>query len=65
MTFQKIIYEFFLAYPRTPALLKIGSERDTVNRLKQEIKQLSLKLSQAQTLLEETEAQICLFRRLA
>ncbi|XP_047966695.1 WD repeat-containing protein 91 homolog isoform X2 [Salvia hispanica] len=47
---------------RTPALLKIGSERDTVNRLKQEIKQLSLKLSQAQTLLEETEAQICLFR---
>ncbi|XP_057798590.1 uncharacterized protein LOC131014592 [Salvia miltiorrhiza] len=47
---------------RTPALLKIGSERDTVNRLKQEIKQLSLKLSQVQTSLEENEAQLCLLR---
>ncbi|GFP81046.1 WD repeat-containing protein 91 homolog [Phtheirospermum japonicum] len=47
---------------RTPALLKISSERDTVNRLKKEIKQLNLKLSQVQTLLEEKEALLRLSR---
>ncbi|XP_073032338.1 uncharacterized protein [Primulina eburnea] len=40
---------------RIPALLKLSSERDTVNRLKKEIKQLSLKLSQLQTLLKEKD----------
>ncbi|KAL3630665.1 hypothetical protein CASFOL_023649 [Castilleja foliolosa] len=37
-------------------ILDISSERDTVNSLKKEIKQLNLKLSQVQTLLEEKEA---------
>ncbi|XP_073315252.1 uncharacterized protein [Primulina huaijiensis] len=41
---------------RIPALLKLSSERDTVNRLKKEIKQLSLKLSQLQTLIKEKDA---------
>ncbi|XP_073305948.1 uncharacterized protein [Primulina huaijiensis] len=41
---------------RIPALLKLSSERDTVDRLKKEIKQLNLKLSQVQTLLEEKDA---------
>ncbi|KAL8049549.1 hypothetical protein ABFX02_06G026200 [Erythranthe guttata] len=47
---------------RTPALLKISSERDNVNHLKKEIKKLSLKLSQVQSLLEEKEALLCLSR---
>ncbi|XP_042001295.1 WD repeat-containing protein 91-like [Salvia splendens] len=42
---------------RTPALLEIVSERDTVKQLQQEIQQLSLKLSQAQTSLKAKEAQ--------
>ncbi|XP_057951142.1 uncharacterized protein LOC131145967 isoform X2 [Malania oleifera] len=44
---------------RIPALLKISSEKNTINRLKKDIKQLNLKLSQLQALLEEKEAQIC------
>ncbi|KAL7106998.1 hypothetical protein ACP275_06G026400 [Erythranthe tilingii] len=47
---------------RTPALLKISSERDNVNHLKKEIKKLSLKLSQVQSLLEEKEALLFLSR---
>ncbi|XP_071929462.1 uncharacterized protein [Coffea arabica] len=43
---------------RIPALLKISSERITVNRLKKDIKQLNLKLSELQALLEEKEAQL-------
>ncbi|KAL6320674.1 hypothetical protein AAG906_008674 [Vitis piasezkii] len=43
---------------RIPALLKICSEKNTVNRLKKDIKQLNLKLSQLQALLEEKEAQL-------
>ncbi|EYU25176.1 hypothetical protein MIMGU_mgv1a002939mg [Erythranthe guttata] len=53
---------FSLAYLRTPALLKISSERDNVNHLKKEIKKLSLKLSQVQSLLEEKEALLFLSR---
>uniref|UniRef100_A0A6N2LKY6 Anaphase-promoting complex subunit 4-like WD40 domain-containing protein n=1 Tax=Salix viminalis TaxID=40686 RepID=A0A6N2LKY6_SALVM len=44
--------------PRIPALLKISSEKSTVNHLKKDIKQLNLKLSQLQALLEEKEALI-------
>ncbi|KAH6836207.1 hypothetical protein C2S53_020250 [Perilla frutescens var. hirtella] len=62
LSVRNFLSEMLNAYPRTPALLKISLERDTVNRLKQEMKQLSLKLSQAQTLLEEKEAQLCLSR---
>ncbi|XP_059656251.1 uncharacterized protein LOC132303144 [Cornus florida] len=43
---------------RIPALLKISSERNTVNRLKRDIKQLNLKLAQLQALLEEKEGQL-------
>ncbi|KAL0321502.1 UNVERIFIED_CONTAM: WD repeat-containing protein 91 [Sesamum calycinum] len=53
----------FLTYSRTPALLKISSERDTVKHLKKEINLLNLKLSQLQTLLEEKEALLRLSRR--
>ncbi|KAJ7974109.1 WD repeat-containing protein 91-like [Quillaja saponaria] len=42
----------------TPALLKIGSEKNAANHLKRDIKQLNLKLSQLQALLEEKEAQL-------
>ncbi|KAL3521588.1 hypothetical protein ACH5RR_019737 [Cinchona calisaya] len=38
---------------------KISSERLTVNHLKKDIKQLNLKLSELQALLEEKEAQLC------
>ncbi|CAH9070596.1 unnamed protein product [Cuscuta epithymum] len=44
---------------RIPALLKISSEHNTVNRLKGDIKQLNLKVSQLQALLEEKEVQLC------
>lgn len=44
---------------RIPALLKISSERNTINRLKKDVKQLNIKLSQLQALLEEKEAQLC------
>ncbi|PON96927.1 hypothetical protein TorRG33x02_073060, partial [Trema orientale] len=47
-----------LTKPRIPALLKISSEKNTVNRLKKDIKQLNLKLSELQALLEEKEAQL-------
>ncbi|CAI9092342.1 OLC1v1027544C1 [Oldenlandia corymbosa var. corymbosa] len=47
---------------RLPALLKISSERNTVNRLKKDMKQLNLKLSELQALLEEKEAQLLLSR---
>nr|XP_015878316.2 WD repeat-containing protein 91 homolog isoform X1 [Ziziphus jujuba var. spinosa] len=47
---------------RIPALLKISSEKSTVSRLKKDIKQLNLKLSELQALLEEKEAQLCLLR---
>lgn len=54
---------FSLTKQRIPALLKISSEKNTVNRLKKDIKQLNLKLSELQALLEGKEAQLCLLRR--
>ncbi|PQP94832.1 WD repeat-containing protein 91 homolog [Prunus yedoensis var. nudiflora] len=47
-----------LTKPRMPALLKINSEKTTVNRLKKDIKQLNLKLSELQALLEEKDGQL-------
>ncbi|KAJ0041940.1 hypothetical protein Pint_17603 [Pistacia integerrima] len=49
---------FSLTKLSLPALLKISSEKNTVNRLKKDIKQLNVKLSQLQALLEEKEAQL-------
>ncbi|KAJ8752933.1 hypothetical protein K2173_008668 [Erythroxylum novogranatense] len=43
---------------RIPALLKISSEKNTISLLKKDIKQLNLKLSQLQALLEEKETQL-------
>lgn len=48
---------------RIPALLKISSERNTVNRLKKDVKQLNLRLTEVQALLEEKESQLCLCKR--
>ena len=53
----------FLTKPRIPALLKLSSEKNTVNHLKRDIKQLNLKLAQLQALLEEKEAHLCNLRR--
>ncbi|KAJ9541308.1 hypothetical protein OSB04_027814, partial [Centaurea solstitialis] len=47
-----------LTNPRIPALLKISSEKLTVNHLKNDIKHLNTRLSQLQALLEEKEAQL-------
>lgn len=47
-----------LTKPRLPSLLKLSSEKNTINRLKKDNKHLSLKLSQLQALLEEKEAQL-------
>ncbi|KAL9163210.1 hypothetical protein ABFS82_06G025600 [Erythranthe guttata] len=62
ITIRNFLSEILNAYLRTPALLKISSERDNVNHLKKEIKKLSLKLSQVQSLLEEKEALLFLSR---
>ncbi|XP_021764971.1 WD repeat-containing protein 91 homolog isoform X2 [Chenopodium quinoa] len=43
---------------RIPALMKISTEKSTINRLRKDIKQLNLKLSQLQAVLEEREAQL-------
>ncbi|KAB1204938.1 hypothetical protein CJ030_MR7G015228 [Morella rubra] len=53
---------FSKEWSRLPALLKISSEKNTANRLKKDIKQLNVKLSQLQALLEEKEAQLCRLR---
>ena len=47
-----------LTTPCLPALLKISAEKNTANRLRKDIKQLNIKLSQLQALLEEKEAQL-------
>ncbi|GAV84904.1 WD40 domain-containing protein [Cephalotus follicularis] len=44
---------------RIPTLLKLSSEKNTVNQLKKDIEHLNLKLSQLQAKLEEKEAQLC------
>ncbi|KAF6162125.1 hypothetical protein GIB67_008254 [Kingdonia uniflora] len=54
-----------LTISRIPALLKISTEKNTVKRLKKDITQLNLRLSQLQALLEEKEAQICHLRSIA
>ncbi|CAL9008794.1 unnamed protein product [Prunus brigantina] len=56
--FSEIFNEMPLTKPRMPALLKINSEKTTVNRLKKDIKQLNLKLSELQALLEEKDGQL-------
>ncbi|KAF3328071.1 WD repeat-containing protein 91-like isoform X3 [Carex littledalei] len=48
----------FLNIPRLPSLLKISTEKITVNRLKNDIKQLNNRLSELQALLEAKEAEI-------
>ncbi|XP_076905541.1 uncharacterized protein LOC143561308 [Bidens hawaiensis] len=47
---------------RIPALLKISSEKHTINHLKNDIKHLNTRLSQLQALLEEKEARLCQFK---
>ncbi|KAL1552795.1 WD repeat-containing protein 91-like [Salvia divinorum] len=59
VSLRNILSMLLVAYPRTPALLKIVSERDTENQLKQKIQQLSLKLSQALASLKEKEEGLC------
>nr|CAD1843765.1 unnamed protein product [Ananas comosus var. bracteatus] len=49
---------FSLTISRIPALLKISTEKITVKRLKNDIKQLNQKLSELQALLETREAEI-------
>ncbi|KAK6936745.1 WD40 repeat, partial [Dillenia turbinata] len=51
-----------LTNPRIPTLLRISSEKNTVNRLRTDIKQLNLKLAQLQAMLEEKEAELCKLR---
>ncbi|KAJ0100309.1 hypothetical protein Patl1_20267 [Pistacia atlantica] len=55
---SRVQLNFSLTKLSLPALLKISSEKNTVNRLKKDIKQLNVKLSQLQALLEEKEAQL-------
>ncbi|XP_056694347.1 uncharacterized protein [Spinacia oleracea] len=43
---------------RIPALLKISMEKNTTNQFRKDIKQLNVKLSQLQAVLEEREAQL-------
>lgn len=43
---------------RIPAIMKISSEKNVVNQLKRDIRQLNLKLSELQALLEEKEVQL-------
>ncbi|XP_074281749.1 uncharacterized protein LOC141606500 [Silene latifolia] len=43
---------------RIPALLKISTEKNTINHLRKDVKQLNLRLSQLQAVLEEREAQL-------
>ncbi|KAM7273233.1 hypothetical protein ACFE04_027897 [Oxalis oulophora] len=57
-TSNGILHIASLTILRIPALLKISSEKNTVNRLKKDIKQLNLKLTQLQALLEEKESQL-------
>ncbi|XP_057463862.1 uncharacterized protein LOC130753716 [Actinidia eriantha] len=60
---RNFLSEMFNANLRIPALLKICSEKNTVKRPKKDNRQLNLKLSELQGLLEEKEAQFCRARR--
>ncbi|NP_001349169.1 uncharacterized protein LOC100384033 [Zea mays] len=48
---------------RTPALMRISSEKNTIKSLKNDIKQLNNKLAELQASLEEKEDEISLLRR--
>ncbi|PIA34442.1 hypothetical protein AQUCO_03700007v1 [Aquilegia coerulea] len=61
LSFRNFLSQIFNS-TRIPSLLKISTEKNTVKRLKKDIKQLNLTLSQLQALLEEKEAQICHLR---
>jgi WD repeat-containing protein 91 len=53
----------FLNLLRLPALLKISTEKITVKRLKNDIKQLNNRLSELQALLEAKKAEIFHLKR--
>ncbi|KAK1285380.1 hypothetical protein QJS10_CPB20g00598 [Acorus calamus] len=50
---------------RLPALLKISIEKNTIKRLKKDIRQLNLKLSQLQAMLEAKESELSQLRRIS
>lgn len=62
LSFRNFLSEIFNG-TRIPALLKISTEKNTVKHLKNDIKQLNLKLSELQALLEIKEAEIHQLRR--
>ncbi|XXG89877.1 hypothetical protein AAC387_Pa12g1774 [Persea americana] len=64
LSFRNFLSQMFNG-ARIPALLKISTEKNTVKRLKKDIKQLNLKLSQLQALLESKEAQLSQLRSIA
>lgn len=64
LSFQNFLSEIFSG-TRIPALLKISTEKNTVKRLKGDIKQLNKKLSELQALLETKEADILSLRSIA
>ncbi|XP_058096099.1 uncharacterized protein LOC131241318 isoform X1 [Magnolia sinica] len=64
LSFRNFLSEIFNG-TRIPALLKISTEKNTVKRLKKDIKQLNVMLSQLQALLESKEAQLCQLRSTA
>ncbi|XP_010261433.1 PREDICTED: WD repeat-containing protein 91 homolog [Nelumbo nucifera] len=61
LSFRNFLSEIFNG-TRIPVLLRISTEKNTVKRLKKDIKQLNIKLSQLQALLEEKETQLCQLR---
>ncbi|XP_020247469.1 WD repeat-containing protein 91 homolog isoform X2 [Asparagus officinalis] len=61
LSFRNFLSEIFHG-SRIPALLKISIEKNTVKRLKGDIKQLNHKLSQLQALLEAKESEISQLR---
>lgn len=56
------VYFFSLIKLRIPALLKISTEKNTVKRLKNDIKQLNHKLSELQALLEVKDTEVTLLK---
>ncbi|XP_042483975.1 WD repeat-containing protein 91 homolog isoform X2 [Macadamia integrifolia] len=64
LSFRNFLSEIFNG-SRIPTLLKISTEKNTIKRLKKDIRQLNDKLSELQALLEEKEAQLCLLRGMA
>ncbi|XP_043716344.1 WD repeat-containing protein 91 homolog isoform X2 [Telopea speciosissima] len=64
LSFRNFLSEIFNG-TRIPTLLKISTEKNTIKRLKKDIRQLNDKLSQLQALLEDKDAQLCLLRSMA